>query len=60
VKQAPGDVNYSIAVPHEAGWRLQAMWFSFISVDVFELDGGEPGEALGRWFIRLGTSAEAP
>ena len=27
MKQAPGDVNYSIAVPHEAGWRLQAMWF---------------------------------
>ena len=46
-------------VPHEAGWGLQALWFSFISVDVFELDGGERGEALGRWFIRLGTPSGA-
>ena len=55
MKQAPGDVNYSIAVPHEAGWRLQAMWFSFISVDVFELEGRE---RLGRWFIRLGSPSK--
>jgi hypothetical protein len=41
------------AVPHEAGWGLQALWFSFISVDVFELEGREP---VGLWFIRLGTS----
>jgi hypothetical protein len=41
------------AVPHEAGWGLQALWFSFISIDVFELDGREP---VGLWFIRLGAS----
>jgi hypothetical protein len=40
------------AVPHEPGWGLQALWFSFISVDVFELDGREP---VGLWFIRLGA-----
>lgn len=39
------------AVPHEPGWGLEALWFSFIAVDVFELDDGAP---LGRWFIRLG------
>jgi hypothetical protein len=39
-------------VPHEAGWGFNALWFSFISVDVFELDGRE---RLGRWFIRLGS-----
>jgi hypothetical protein len=39
-------------VPHEPGWGLQALWFSFISVDVFELDAEE---RLGLWFIRLGT-----
>jgi hypothetical protein len=39
-------------VPHEEGWGLEALWFSFISVDVFE----EPGEKpLGVWFIRLGA-----
>ena len=41
-----------LAVPHEPGWGLQALWFSFIAVDVFELEGRE---RLGRWFIRLGT-----
>ena len=40
-----------IAVPQEPGWGLQAMWFSFIAVEVFEFDGRE---RLGRWFIRLG------
>ena len=44
--------RWLLAVPHEPGWGLQALWFSFISVDVFELDGREP---LGRWFIRLGS-----
>jgi hypothetical protein len=38
--------------PHEAGWGFHALWFSFISVDVFEGDGGDP---VGRWFIRLGS-----
>jgi hypothetical protein len=41
-----------LAVPHEPGWGLQALWFSFISVDVFELDGDE---RVGLWFIRLGS-----
>jgi hypothetical protein len=40
-----------IAVPQEPGWGLQALWFSFIAVEAFELDGRE---RLGRWFIRLG------
>jgi hypothetical protein len=40
-----------IAVAQEPGWGLQAMWFSFIAVEVFEFDGRE---RLGRWFIRLG------
>jgi hypothetical protein len=36
-----------LAVPHEPGWGLQTLWFSFIAVDVFALDGdaeagGEP------------------
>jgi hypothetical protein len=44
--------RWVLAVPHEPGWGLQAMWFSFIAVDVFELDGREP---VGRWFIRLGS-----
>jgi hypothetical protein len=44
--------RWLLAVPHEPGWGLQAMWFSFIAVDVFELDGREP---VGRWFIRLGS-----
>ena len=38
--------------PHEPGWGFHALWFSFIAVDVFELDSGEPE---GRWFIRLGS-----
>ena len=49
----PGHAErWLLAVPHEPGWGLQALWFSFISVDVFE----EPGdESLGVWFIRLGA-----
>jgi hypothetical protein len=38
-------------VPHEQGWGFGALWFSFIAVDVFELEGGK---SVGRWFIRLG------
>jgi hypothetical protein len=34
------------AVPDEQGWGLDALWFSFIAVNVEELDGT-------RWFIRL-------
>jgi hypothetical protein len=38
------------AVPDEHGWGLHALWFSFIAVNVYALDGGPP---LARWFIRL-------
>ena len=44
--------RWLLAVPHEPGWGFHALWFSFISVDVFELEGRE---RLGRWFIRLGS-----
>ena len=44
--------RWLLAVPHEQGWGFQALWFSFIAVDVFELEGRE---RLGRWFIRLGS-----
>jgi hypothetical protein len=44
--------RWVLAVPREAGWGLQALWFSFIAVDVFELEGRRP---VGRWFIRLGS-----
>ncbi len=44
--------RWVLAVPREAGWGLQALWFSFIAVDAFDLEGDE---RLGRWFIRLGS-----
>ena len=44
--------RWVLAVPSEPGWGLQALWFSFIAVDAFELEGRE---RLGRWFIRLGS-----
>jgi hypothetical protein len=44
--------RWLLAVPHEPGWGFSALWFSFIAVDVFELEGRE---RLGRWFIRLGS-----
>jgi hypothetical protein len=45
-----------VAVPHEPGWGMRALWFSFISVDVFELENdGQPGEHVALWFIRLGA-----
>jgi hypothetical protein len=44
--------RWVLAVPREPGWGLQAMWFSFIAVDVFELEGRRP---VGHWFIRLGS-----
>jgi hypothetical protein len=58
------DERWLLAVPHEPGWGFHALWFSFISVDVFELEGRErtearerveEGERVGRWFIRLGS-----
>jgi hypothetical protein len=51
--EAGGEERRILAVPHEPGWGLQALWFSFIAVDAFELDGREPA---GRWFIRLGPA----
>ncbi len=48
--------RWVLAVPQEPGWGLQALWFSFIAVDAFEL---EDRRSLGRWFIRLGDSAAA-
>ncbi|HEY1276975.1 MAG TPA: hypothetical protein VGF25_18865 [Thermoleophilaceae bacterium] len=41
-----------LAVPRERGWGLDALWFSFIAVDVYEL-GGAP-DPVARWFLRLG------
>jgi hypothetical protein len=50
--RTPGTERRILAVPQEPGWGLQALWFSFIAVDAFELEGRE---RLGRWFIRLGS-----
>jgi hypothetical protein len=47
-----GPERWVIAVPQEPGWGLQALWFSFIAVEAFELEGRK---RLGRWFIRLGS-----
>jgi hypothetical protein len=52
LREPEGEQRWILAVPHEPGWGLQALWFSFIAVDVFELEGRE---RLGRWFIRLGS-----
>jgi hypothetical protein len=41
-----------LAVPHEPGWGLQALWFSFIAVDVY---APESDEQLALWYIRLGA-----
>ena len=52
MREPERDERWVLAVPLEPGWGLQALWFSFIAVDAFELDGRE---RLGRWFIRLGA-----
>lgn len=41
-----GELRSFHAIPDERGWGLDALWFSFIAVNVSELDGV-------RWFIRL-------
>jgi hypothetical protein len=51
LREPEREERWVLAVPHEPGWGLQALWFSFIAVDAFELDSGA---ALGRWFLRLG------
>jgi hypothetical protein len=52
LREPESEPRWILAVPQEPGWGLQALWFSFIAVDAFELHGGQP---LGRWFIRLGS-----
>lgn len=54
VTEADGPTRDVLAVPREPGWGFQALWFSFIAVDVFELDG-DASEPLARWYIRLGS-----
>ena len=51
LREPEGEQRWILAVPREDGWGLQALWFSFIAIDAFELDDNRP---LGRWFIRLG------
>jgi hypothetical protein len=57
VREADGLHREVLAAPRELGWGLQALWFSFIAVDVFELDadGEAEREPFARWFIRLGS-----
>ena len=43
--------RWVLAVPRDAGWGLEALWFSYIAVNAFEL---ENGAGLGEWHIRLG------
>jgi hypothetical protein len=52
LREPDQEQRWVLAVPQEPGWGLQALWFSFIAVEAFELDGRQP---LGRWFIRLGS-----
>jgi hypothetical protein len=54
LREPDRDERWVLAVPSEPGWGLQALWFSFIAVEAFDLDGEE---RLGRWFIRLGSPA---
>jgi hypothetical protein len=44
--------RWILAVPRDRGWGLDALWFSFIAVDAFSLEGGE---RLGEWHIRLAS-----
>jgi hypothetical protein len=52
LREPDREQRWVLAVPQEPGFGLQALWFSFIAVEVFELEGRAP---LGRWFIRLGS-----
>jgi hypothetical protein len=52
LREPDREERWILAVPQERGWGLQALWFSFIAVEAFELDGRA---RLGRWFIRLGS-----
>jgi hypothetical protein len=49
------ELSEMLAVPTEAGWGLDALWFAFISFDAFPV-GGEAGEPVGRWWLRLGRT----
>lgn len=42
-----------LAVPVEAGYGLEALWFSFISFDAHPVSD-ETREPLARWWMRLG------
>lgn len=53
LREPNSERRWILAVPREPGWGLQALWFSFIAVEAFELEGGE---RLGLWFIRLASS----
>ena len=53
LRSSEHEERWLLAVPEEPGWGLQALWFSFIAVEVFEL---EDRERVGRWFIRLGST----
>jgi hypothetical protein len=52
LRESDHEPRWILAVPRDPGWGLQALWFSFIAVDAFELDGRA---RLGEWFIRLGS-----
>ena len=52
LREPDREERWVLAVPHEPGWGFLALWFSFIWVDVLELEGRV---RLGRWFIRLGS-----
>jgi hypothetical protein len=52
LREPAREERWILAVPNEPGWGLQALWFSFIAVEAYELEGREP---LGLWFIRLGS-----
>jgi hypothetical protein len=52
LRESELEPRWILAVPRDAGWGLQALWFSFIAVDAFEL---ENGKRLGEWHIRLGS-----
>ncbi|HEY6780177.1 MAG TPA: hypothetical protein VI111_04440 [Thermoleophilaceae bacterium] len=50
VRVGDRELRCVLAVPEQRGWGLQALWFSFIAVDVYDPAGGG---ALARWFVRL-------
>jgi hypothetical protein len=50
------EVRFARAAPRERGFGFDALWFSFIAVDVEALpvpDAAVDGAPLGRWALRL-------